>query len=83
MVNKCIVPTVYIQIFEVSYSTIVLYSKEHKGVGVAHKITSPKKQPQFPLMTMRQHWLGKTKPKQAFRLIGNAFNKLLQNFFLN
>ena len=61
-------------------STIVLYSRDHKGVGVAHKITSPKTQPQFPLMTMRQYWLGKTKPKKAFRSTQNAFSKLLWNF---
>ena len=30
-----------------SYSTIVLYSRDHKGVGMAHEITSPKNQPQF------------------------------------
>ena len=34
---------------------------------MAHEIILPKKQPQFPLMTMRQYWLGETKPKQAFR----------------
>ena len=61
----------------VSYTTIVVYSRDYKGVGVAHKIISPKKQPQFPLMTIRQYWLGETKPKQAFRL---TFNKLLRNF---
>ena len=44
---------------------IVMYSRDHKGVGVAHKITSPKKQPQFSQTMMRQYWLGKTKPKQA------------------
>ena len=32
---------------------------------MAHIITSPKKQPQFPLMTIRQYWLGETKPKKA------------------
>ena len=47
---------------------------------MARKIISPKKQPQFPLATMRQYWLGKTKPKQAFRMTQNAFNKLLRNF---
>ena len=46
---------------------------------MAHEIISPKKQPQFLLMTMRQYWLGKTKPKKAFRLTQNAFNKLLRN----
>ena len=63
----------------VSYSTIVLYSRDHKGVGVAHEITSLKKQPQFTLTMTRQYWLGKTKPKQAFRSIRNVFNKLLRN----
>ena len=27
----------------ISFSTIVLYSRDHKGVGVAHEIVSPKK----------------------------------------
>ena len=44
-----------------------------------HKIILPKKQPQFPLTMMRQYWLDETKPKQAFRLTLNAFNKLLWN----
>ena len=47
---------------------------------MAHEITSPKNQPQFSLTTMRQYWLGKTKPKQAFRSTQNAFNKLLRIF---
>ena len=47
---------------------------------MAHEIILPKNQPQFSLTTMRQYWLGKTKPKQTFRLTRNAFNKLLQNF---
>jgi len=47
---------------------------------MAHKVISPKKQPQFFQMTMGQYWLGKTKPKKAFRLTRNAFKKLPQNF---
>ena len=49
---------------------------------MTHKIILPKEQSQFLLTTMRQYWLGKTKPKQAFRsrLTQNAFNKLLWNF---
>ena len=47
---------------------------------MAHEITSPKNQLKFSLMTMSQYWLGKTKPKQAFGLTQNAFNKLLRNF---
>ena len=54
-------------------------SRDHKRVGVAQEIISPKKQSQFSLMTMRQYWLGKTKPKQAFRSTRNTFNKLLWN----
>ena len=56
-----------IKLQSLSHSTIVLYSRDHKGVGVVHEIASPKNQPQFSLMMMRQYWLGKTKPKQAIR----------------
>jgi len=31
-------------------------------------------------MTIWQYWLGKTKPKQAFRSTRNAFKKLLKNY---
>ena len=47
---------------------------------MAHEITSPKNQPQFSLTMMRQYWLGKTKPGQAFRSTQNAFNKLLWKY---
>ena len=47
---------------------------------MAHEITSPQNQPQFSLTMMRQYWLGKTKPKQDFKLTQNTFNKLLRNF---
>ena len=63
----------------VLYSMIVVYSRNHKGVGMAHEIASPKNQRQFSLTTMRQYWLGITKPKQAFRLTQNTFNKFLRN----
>ena len=56
----------------VPYSMIELYSRDRNGVGVAHEKTSPKKQPHFSLTMMKQHWLDKTKPKQAFRSIRNA-----------
>jgi len=55
-----------------------LYSRDHQGLSVAHE-KSPKNQPHFSHMTMWQYWLGKTKPKNVFRLTRNAFNKLLQN----
>ena len=62
---------------------IVLYGRDHKGVGMAHKITSPKIQPQFSQAMMRQYWLGKTKPKKAFKSTQNAFKKLLRIFKKN
>ena len=66
-----------------SYSMIILYSRDHKEVGVAHKIISPKNQPQFSQMTMRQYRLGKTKPKQAIKLTRSTFNKFLWNLKKN
>jgi len=59
---------------------IVLYSRDHQGLGVAHKKISPKNQPYLSHTTMWQYWLGKTKPKKVFRWTRNTFNKLLQNF---
>ena len=47
---------------------------------MAHEKASPKNQPHFSQTTMRQYWLGRTNPKQAFRLTQNALYKLLQNF---
>ena len=73
--------SVILKMIIISYTTIVVYSRDNKGVGMAHEIISPKKkQPQFPLMMIRQYWLGETKPKEAFRPTRNAFNKLLWNF---
>jgi len=46
-------------------------------MGANHEVNAPKINQNFP---MGQHWLGKTKPKQAFRLTRNAFKKLLRNF---
>ena len=34
--------TCYHQVTSLSYSTIALYNTDHTGVGVGHKITSPK-----------------------------------------
>ena len=52
----------------------------YEEVGVAHEVKSPENKPPFSQTTMGQYWLGKTKPKQAFRSIQNAFKKLSQNF---
>ena len=40
------------------FTTLVVYSRDHEGVGMAHEIPSPKKQPQFSQTMMRQYWLG-------------------------
>jgi len=50
----------------------VVYSREIAGVGVAHDIKSPENQPKFFQMTIRQYWLVKTKPEQAFRILINT-----------
>jgi len=58
----------------------VVHSRDNEEVGVAHKVKSPEIQPQFFQMTMGQYWLGKTKPKQAFKSTRNVFKKLPKNF---
>jgi len=59
----------------------VVRIRDDQEVGMAHKVKLPNNQPQFSQRTMGQYWLGKIKPKQAFRLTRNAFKKFLQNFF--
>ena len=49
---------------------------------MAHEITSPKNQPQFSLTTMRQYWLDKTKPKQAFRMLSTSCYGILKINYL-
>jgi len=58
----------------------VVHSRDNKEVGIAHEAKSPENQPQFSQTTMGPYWLGKTKPKEAFRLTQNAFKKLPRNF---
>jgi len=57
----------------------MVHSRDDQELGVAHKVKSPENQPQFSQMTVGQYWLGKTKPKQAFRSTLNAFRKLQIN----
>ena len=52
----------------VSWTTIVVHSRDDQEVGVANKLKSPKNQPQFSQTTMGWYWC-KTKPKQAFMKI--------------
>jgi len=48
---------------QIIMTTIVVHSREDKGVGEIHEIKA-KNQPQFSQTTMGQYWLDKTK---AFR----------------
>jgi len=59
----------------------VVHSRDDEEAGVAHKVESPKNQPQFSQTTMGQYWLDKTKPKEAFRLTQNGFKSCHGIFF--
>ena len=50
----------------------MVHSRDDEEVGMAHEVKSPENQPQFSQTTMGHYWLGKTKPKQAFRSTQNA-----------
>jgi len=39
----------------------VVHGRDDEGVGMAHKIISPKNQPQFSQKMMGQYWLGPNK----------------------
>ena len=48
----------------------MVHNRDHGGVGITcGPQNNTKNQPQFPQMTIGQYWLGKSKPKQAFRSI--------------
>jgi len=51
---------------------MVVHSRDDEEVGVAHKVKSPEKQPQFSQTTMWQYWLGPNKlsdpPKMLLKL---------------
>jgi len=65
----------------------VVHNRGDEEVGMAHEVKSPENQPQkspenqpqFSQTTMGQYWLGKTKPKEAFRSTRNAFKQLPRN----
>ena len=70
-------------LFTETYSVIVLYSRDHKGVGVAHKIASAKNQPQFSQTTIRQYWLGLNKRDQPEMLHSIMNQELLKKYLCN
>jgi len=60
----------------ISWTTIVVHSRDVEDCGDAPWRKFVLKPAKIPYITMWQYWLGSTKP---FRLILNAFKKLLQN----
>jgi len=56
----------------------VVHSRDEGGHGANYVVNLPKISHNF-LTAMGQHWLGKTKPKKAFRSTQNGFKKLLWN----
>ena len=64
-----------------SYHT-VLYRRDHKGVGVAHEITSPKIQLQFSLMTMRQVKLSPNKLSDRTKTLSTSCYRILKIIYL-
>ena len=57
--NSCIMgPS---DLADIMYSTIVQYSRDHKGLDVVHDYPSPKNQPTSISLMMRQYWLGKAR----------------------
>jgi len=66
-----------------SWTTIVVHSRDVEDCGSAPRRKSTLKPAKIPYITMWQYWLGNTESKKAFRLILNTFKKLLQNFLKN
>jgi len=58
----------------------VIHSRDDQEVGVVHEVISPENQPQLSQTMMGQYWLGKTKPKQVFRLDPKCFQNVATEF---
>jgi len=57
----------------------VVHSRDDQEVDVAHEVKSPENHPHFSQAMIEYYWVGKTKPKQAFRSTQNALKKLPRN----
>ena len=62
-----------------SYSTIVLYSRDNEGVGVVHEEKSTQNHLQKSSMAFSQYWSGINKPKRVFRMTRNVSDEVLRN----
>ena len=62
-----------------SYSTVVLYIRDHGDLDFPSQKNSPKNQLHNSILAPWQYWLGITKSKSAFSTILNASNEVLQS----
>ena len=51
------------EMYSASYSMVVLYVRDHGGLGFSAQKYHLKNQTHFSLSTVWQHWLGIAKPK--------------------
>jgi len=84
LVSVLMVPTLVENslIFSLVTFILVVHSRDVEDCGGASRRKFTLKPTKIPYIMIWQHWLGNTKPKKAkkaFRLILNAFKKLLQN----
>ena len=63
----------------ISYSTIVLYSRDDEGVGVVQEEKSTQNHLQKSFTAISQYWSGINKPKYVFTTTRNVSNKVLRN----
>jgi len=61
----------------------VVHSRDVQDCGGTPQRKFTLKPAKIPYITIWQYWIGNLKPKKAFRLILNAFKKLLLNFNKN
>ena len=72
-------------LFILSYSTVVLYSRDHEGVGIAPGKILIRNHTQKSFTATWHYWSGIIKPKGAFRMIQNVSNEKIfirRNFLL-
>ena len=60
----------------VSWTAIVVHSRDYEELGVAHEVKSPKIQPQFSQAAMAQYWLGKTKISGRPKMLSEIYHRI-------
>jgi len=64
----------------VSYLISLTTLVDNKGVGMVHKLTSPKKQLQFSQALMGQHYLGQYKLSNKLKMLSKITAEFLKPF---